>query len=460
MDLSRIRKKIEEILVDSLGGQLGLSMGSAGFGPGELKGEGRTMGQVLKQAGLNCGMEKRRRFHTLAQTAYDKVFGACSTPGECSVCHCALDFPAEDDALCETCHFFIELGSKLRTAKFLVETTPHPTHALRRFGKIPKPIKNIKNIDFPLQDKDRIFQLNGFDDRLLSNARKHAPNGARLSLGAYLMGVRTPKAPDSETVTTFEDLAKQSSGDTNHISILRADVDNLGRIFQEVITLSDLATLSRAVSEFFDGRVTAILEEKKYKDKTYLVYAGGDDLMVVGAWDAVISAARDIRDEFFQYTGNKHTLSAGIAVVHPKFPLKRSAQEAGDGEKSAKSLPEKDAVCVMGQPLGWGEFSRVQRIASLVAEAVTKGGHRQLITRLRLIWWVYEKARKNLKTEGKSGADLEEAARWNRWRWLLVYGLRNDAGKYGERIQKELLDGKMQACLGLVSRLAELMTRR
>jgi CRISPR-associated protein Csm1 len=130
------------------------------------------------------------------------------------------------------------------------------------------------------------------------------------------------------------------------LGVLRADVDNLGKLFSrgigEVKSLSRLATLSRMIDLFFSGWVNETLrsppEDKRY-DRIYTVYSGGDDLCLVGPWDVIIDFARHLAVEFERYVaGNPNaTLSAGIAVTKPKFPIATSAREAGELLKAAKN---------------------------------------------------------------------------------------------------------------------------
>jgi len=132
---------------------------------------------------------------------------------------------------------------------------------------------------------------------------------------------------------------------TQLLGILRADVDNLGKLFTQGIgqvkSLSRLATLSRMTDLFFSGWVNETLEhppdDERY-DLIYTVYSGGDDLCLVGPWDVIVDFARYMASEFERYvTRNPNvTLSAAISVTKPKFPIATSARQAGSLLKTAK----------------------------------------------------------------------------------------------------------------------------
>ncbi len=163
------------------------------------------------------------------------------------------------------------------------------------------------------------------------------------------------------TGETFEELAGQAEG-IERIGILRADVDNLGKTFvsgfesekygNRYVTLTRTAVLSRQLSLFFKHHINTILKHPKYtlngkvkKDrKAAVVYSGGDDLFLVGAWDDILELAVDIRQEFEKYTEGTLSLSAGLGLYQPKFPIHVSAGETADLEEESKMLPGKDAV--------------------------------------------------------------------------------------------------------------------
>ena len=149
-------------------------------------------------------------------------------------------------------------------------------------------------------------------------------------------------------IKNFNELGKEALG-VEKIAVLKMDVDNLGRIFSEGLkgkeSMSRYATLSRFMSHFFkncirliasrDERVVDILKDKNLpklkengKRNVVVVYSGGDDLFIVGAWNDVFEMAFEIRELFGIYVGGNPnlTISAGFAVFDPKYPLYRMAK--------------------------------------------------------------------------------------------------------------------------------------
>lgn len=157
---------------------------------------------------------------------------------------------------------------------------------------------------------------------------------------------------------TFEELAEASNG-INRLGVLRADVDNLGQAFtagfdEKYNTLSRTTTLSRHLSLFFKYYINGLLEQGSFsingalpgKRNATIVYSGGDDLFIVGAWDEMIELSVDIQQAFESYTEHSLTLSAGIGIYTAGYPVSSMAQEVGRLEEQSKGMFQKDAVTI------------------------------------------------------------------------------------------------------------------
>ena len=187
---------------------------------------------------------------------------------------------------------------------------------------------------------------------------------------------KTHEKPMPRFVTaSFSGLAKAAQG-MELIGCLRMDVDNFGDLFSGELVKSGIAALSnlsRSMNLFFKGYLNEIcgmnlgdLEkyplditgEKASKVDDYrhvsILYAGGDDLFIVGAWDDVAELAFDINTCFREFSccNPKVHLSAGVTLHKPKFPLYQMARMAKDAEEVAKSNE-------------WGERSKSREKESL-----------------------------------------------------------------------------------------------
>lgn len=174
----------------------------------------------------------------------------------------------------------------------------------------------------------------------------------------YGKELKNPKG----TTASFSGLAKAVQG-SELIGCLRMDVDNSGDFFsawQFILGLGIAVSsnLSRSMNLFFKGYLNEICNmklgdltetnhpiditgEKASKTKgrdISIVYAGGDDLFIAGAWDDVAELAFDINACFREYScwHPEVHLSGGITLHKPKFPLYQMAHMAKQAEEAAK----------------------------------------------------------------------------------------------------------------------------
>lgn len=179
---------------------------------------------------------------------------------------------------------------------------------------------------------------------------------------------------DYSTGDTFEQFAEKAEG-IRRIGVLRADVDNLGTAFvrgfvrkngdEGYATLSRTATLSRQLSLFFKCYINGILEKgeddslgRAGKRNAAVVYSGGDDIFLVGAWNEVIEAFIDLKKSFGKFTQNTLTISGGIGVYPDKYPVNLMAEEVAELEDCSKHMDGKNAVTIFaeGHTYSWDTF--------------------------------------------------------------------------------------------------------
>lgn len=171
------------------------------------------------------------------------------------------------------------------------------------------------------------------------------------------------------------ELADASEG-IRRLAVCRMDVDNLGHAFvagfeqpdakdalarYHYVTLSRTAALSRQLSLLFKRYMAQVLSEGTPLNVS-VVYSGGDDVFLLGAWNHVIEAAQRIRRRFTEFTGGSLTLSGGIGMYDDKYPIRLAAEETQALEQRAKSEPDKDSISLF-DPLdnhtySWDVFNR------------------------------------------------------------------------------------------------------
>jgi len=473
-------------------------------------------GQRWHKVGQALGRAKQQRFSELGDELHAAVFepqGEGGEPQFCQVCQSDEgDTEEYDDVrLCRMCHSLEELGGQIADADWLVWAEVEPAdvagkrswtwrEALAAFGVLTVPTGWIEEARIPA-DARRIAAYRIKDTRFLIEPEDKLPRayGFRFLAQAVPQLGHDRKRDDGTVghkgeIATFTDLAEVSDG-IKRLGILRMDVDSLGLVFSEGLgeraSISRVATLSFLTQLFFEGWLGRICDEWPLSDegdgKLYLTYAGGDDLFLVGAWDAMPEVAWRIQQDFADFVGGNQnvTISAGISLVTKKFPIYQAAEMAhvalDDQAKRTVRLRDgqqvaKDAISFLGKPLGWEDFERAQQMKELLRGLLKSADgrgpvSRALLTRLKQIHDLYtrnERAQvKQLLKEMVSLKDFQRDVQYDRWRWRLAYGLTRFEEGHGERMEE--LDGVRKwimeggdtriAYLDLPVRWVELLTR-
>lgn len=177
-----------------------------------------------------------------------------------------------------------------------------------------------------------------------------------------------------ESFKNFEEYAGDS-----FLGILRMDIDGLGKRFINGFTnLDEYKAFSAKLDSFFQENLQKIRYSEEFKSNLTIIYAGGDDLFAVGLWSKIIDFAAKVRYEFVNYIGDDSiTISGGVAIVKPKYPIAKAAEIAGEAEEAAKSFrnSEKNAFCIFGEVLSWkDEFDYVKSYKQQMCDLIRDFG--------------------------------------------------------------------------------------
>ncbi len=303
---------------------------------------------------------------------------------------------------------FEDLGRDLRDATTLVAfdmpESPIPDkpkwhHAIKAFGIDVHVCAEADEKPETPADNAVVYQLG--DTRFLADIEKYQWDDISVSYDFRIFKpviARPHDTDDPEKIADYNYLAEASEG-VHWLGALRMDVDDLGTVFKYKLknaTISRHATLSRELRLFFEGYVPELCHqynkrqnENKKDQILELIYAGGDDLFLVGGWSALPEIAQKIRSEFRHFvTGDHVTLSGGIAIEHMKFPLYQFAERSGNAEKAAKSLDKKNAITFLQLPMKWKEFAKVREWHEKFMEVLIGQDQlpRDILTRLSQIY--------------------------------------------------------------------------
>ena len=252
--------------------------------------------------------------------------------------YCGI-MPKKDNkfSACDNCLLYLQYGQNLRTSKYLYIIKNENGEFFNKYS-----------ISFDDKDKDTAF------------IRMHIDMQDKVDESYNYQDVihyRSYVAVDNDVIRSFTDIAAYSidKSGANILAVLKADVDNLGLIFacglsekdsngkvtRGRLTFSRTNMLSRLIHNFFSYHLYMIMQEKKLN--IYTVFAGGDDLFLVGRYDEVIKTAKILYDEFERFTNkNKEiTISAGIGFYNDSSPVWFMAEDAESRLENAKHFRAK-----------------------------------------------------------------------------------------------------------------------
>ncbi|MFY9399247.1 MAG: type III-A CRISPR-associated protein Cas10/Csm1, partial [Desulfomonilia bacterium] len=233
------------------------------------------------------------------------------------------------------------------------------------------------------------------------------------------------------------------------LGVLKADVDDLGYLMscgieERRFTISRLATLSRQLNLFFTLHLPYLLQtdEKNGFNEIYTVFAGGDDLFLIGPWNSVIRLAGVLRERFAEYVCSNPVIhfSAGISLHKPHIPIRRLAESAeaslekSKANRDVKTGREKDSVTVFSETMFWDEFARIIELGEKIEDWIEKGWvNNAMLYRLNEFIRMSGKE-KHIRERGEATLNDMDCLKW---RALFGYSAERNVGKDLSAEQRE-----------------------
>lgn len=403
--LREFQSKVNKTLLDKYQGEISLILSWVSFKEKEMK----ELHKVMKRINEKVLLNKKKRFE-------NELKNNCEFEMRELHCKACGKFDIKENELCENCLRDKEIGTKIGrdeivSVAFLKnsDTVSFPdAEEIWDLGNIGK-VVGLNKDEYKKWSESPSFNgiIDMFEVFFPFFVESYSPIGAK-SLG--ILTARAEKEIEKERkeervdkggVLPFQYIAEIGRGDKK-LGFLRMDVDNLGTIFalglrmkykgEYVLSPSRIATLSRFLDIFFSRYLGELLREegKKYveeikrltKEKNriiklpteeeikgdspfYVVYSGGDDIFIVGQWDAVIQIAQKIREDFAKFTCYNRFMgiSGGLVITKPAFPVAEGAELAGREESEAKKGDrkdgrEKDRLSIFKTPTTWEVLKR------------------------------------------------------------------------------------------------------
>jgi len=222
---------------------------------------------------------------------------------------------------------------------------------------------------------------------------------------------------DAAQLVEFIDLAAEARG-MPMLGVLKADVDSLGAAMSNLLkqrgrTGSEaLRRFSKELDKFFSQELQEEMRGAAQGDGAdghrwdliYTVFAGGDDMLLVGPWDVMLDFAGHMQSLFERRFGPRAqerpcptplTISAGVAIIKPKYPIHLAARQADDlldeaKEQLAPGEPQpKDQCAALGQVWKWKDHKAIiddgKRLAAWVDTGIVRRGWVHTLLTLALL---------------------------------------------------------------------------
>lgn len=300
--------------------------------------------------------------------------------GICKSCRTVFS-PENDETECDICKEQERLGSLLPNAKFYVYSKGK-TSVNNNVFDIFLGYK-LAVVDELKKEYEDAYYIEQIEDSDIKEEHFSYP------INFEYRGNHIPTG--NNKAISFDKIVKDADG-KEYLAVLKADVDNLGYIFSAGLkkgdkhygTISRVNTMSRLLTVFFSGRVQEILREEKDSDngleydKVYSVFAGGDDLFLIGPWSKMPDLAERINSEFRKFVCDNPdiTLSATIDLYHPKTHIATMAETSEENlgkvknETNAVKGEGRNGVQFMGQIFEWEEFEKEEQQAKVLTHFV------------------------------------------------------------------------------------------
>src|SRR5579872_3864763 len=241
-------------------------------------------------------------------------------------------------------------------AALFAAAVPEPDPAIDEYfhGQLGFSLRDAGSIGWSPETPGRILTQGGKHSWPLTNSTDAIPFARHAA----------PSDDGSEPASTAV-LAGRAAGLPTW-GVLRGDVDNFAIRIHRAQSIEEHIQLSVMYKQFFAGELEVLCSMPEFWKKVTVIYTGGDDFAVYGAWDALIGLAAELERLFHRFAEQNlkdfagpegKTISMAVALA-PAVDASLGAvfEEAGARLEAAKSA-DKDCVWLLGRTLEWKQFA-------------------------------------------------------------------------------------------------------
>jgi CRISPR-associated protein Csm1 len=228
-------------------------------------------------------------------------------------------------------------------------------------------------------------------------------------------------------------LAGRATG-LNTWGVLRGDVDNFGIRIRRAQTIEEHIQLSVMYKQFFAGELEVLCSMPEFWRKVTVIYSGGDDFAVYGAWDALIALAREVERLFHRFSEANlkdfagpegKTISMALALAPAEDASLGSVFEEAGGRLEAAKSADKDCLWLLGRTLEWKQFAEASDLKDSLMRMVAEFGCSPQY--LRDLCGIYRETQSKMSRRQARRAGGERPWRYHRRIRRILGAARSDA---------------------------------
>ncbi len=346
--LHKIQKELNDFFIKEYFAETGIGISFTEASLADFVVEGRYKNELRKKLADEVEKTKFKKFDLLARDPVLSYDEDINNQNLCKYCNKRKKEEGKDG--CQSCNLFIDIGKKLAKSNFFSISKGSGQYEI--FGNysinFSDELKRIDNV-IALYDITNDEEFKGY---------------AKWELSSYVA------KNDEDEVKTFEELAKESVKEGKKdvvrehgvevLMAMKGDIDDMGKFIQNSKVTDSFARynfFSRMIDYFFSVKASQMMKGRDI----YTVFAGGDDIFILGAWDEVIEFTKELREEFKKFAqGSELTLSVGMIMTKPNKPINFVAQrvemELESSKEYKESEKEKNAITLFGQTVGFDNY--------------------------------------------------------------------------------------------------------
>ena len=337
-NLKQIQQKLNSFFIENYFGETGIGICSVPCALADFIIENRYKNSLRKRIDIEAEKVKFKKFDLVHVEPILNSDTSITNATLCPLCHKRKKEGEE----CSICHELVKIGEMLAKSGYLV------------FSKDKGKIRLFENIWISFIEEPKIYEEHDiaiFDIKNDDEFRGYA----KWELASYVA------TKENKEIKTFEELAQGScknyEAGVSALMALKGDVDSMGKYIKDSKVTNSFARFnffSRMVDYFFSVKASQMMKGKDL----YTVFAGGDDIFVLGAWDEVIDFAKELRQEFKAFSdGSPLSLSVGMIMIKPNKPINFVAYIAEEALEKAKEIDnKKDAITLFRETVKWDDY--------------------------------------------------------------------------------------------------------